>query len=127
MIEPPFAHQRQRLLDREDRTLHIGVEGFVNVLGRDLAEAEGWLSRPGIGEDDGRGFPRSAFTAARRVGRGRSESEDRGPSPREALGPEVRHSGVERFPCRRPKMKTKAPSSMRRFCRGAADAGSANR
>src|SRR5450432_338937 len=24
-----LAHQRQRLLDREDRTLHIGVEGFV--------------------------------------------------------------------------------------------------
>jgi hypothetical protein len=37
MIEPPLAHQRQRLLDREDRTLHIGVEGFVNVLGGDLA------------------------------------------------------------------------------------------
>src|ERR1039458_4792798 len=46
-----LAHQRQRLLDREDRTLHIGVEGFVNVLGGDLAERKRG-SRPGIGEDD---------------------------------------------------------------------------
>src|ERR1019366_7745180 len=43
--------QRQRLLDREDRTLHIGVEGFVNVLGGDLAERK-LASHPGIGEDD---------------------------------------------------------------------------
>src|SRR5580704_15171667 len=33
-----LAHQWQRLLDREDRTLHIDIEGFVDVLGGDLAE-----------------------------------------------------------------------------------------
>src|SRR5450756_1278493 len=33
-----LAHQRQRFLNREDRTLHIGVEGFVNVLGGGLAK-----------------------------------------------------------------------------------------
>ena len=51
-----LAHQRQRLLDGEDRTLHGGVEGFVNVLGGDLAERK-LASHPGIGEDDVEGSP----------------------------------------------------------------------
>src|SRR3546814_8615243 len=46
-----FAYQRQRLLDREDRPLHIDVEGLVDVRGGDLAELK--LASPaGIGEDD---------------------------------------------------------------------------
>src|SRR6202789_1529997 len=58
-----LAHQRQRLLDREDRTLHIGVEGFVNVLGSDLAKLKR-ASRPSIREDDVEG---SALGLYRRV------------------------------------------------------------
>ncbi len=46
-----IAHQRQRLLNREDRALYIGVEGFVDVLGGDLAQRK-QASRAGIGEDD---------------------------------------------------------------------------
>jgi hypothetical protein len=46
-----LMQDRERLLDREDRTLHIGVEDFVNVLGCDLADRE-LASRTGIGEDD---------------------------------------------------------------------------
>jgi len=45
-----LPHQRQRLLNREDRALHIGVEGFVDVLGSDLAKRNR-ASSPGIGED----------------------------------------------------------------------------
>ena len=58
-----LAHQRQRLLDREDRTLHVGVEGFVDVFGGDLAK----LKRapcPGIGEDD---VERAALRLHRRI------------------------------------------------------------
>ena len=62
MIEPPEAHQRQRLLNREDRALHVGIEGFVNVLGGDLAERKR-ASRTRIGKNDVEGS-RSAFTAA---------------------------------------------------------------
>ncbi len=46
-----LAHQRQRFLDREDRALHVGIEGFVDMLGGDLAERKR-PSRPGIGEND---------------------------------------------------------------------------
>jgi hypothetical protein len=92
MIEPP-AHQRQRLLDREDRTLHIGVEGLVNVLGGDLAQRKR-ASRPGIGEDDVEG---SALGLHRRVepvqvGLIRDRALHRA-----GIGPEVGHSGVERL------------------------------
>ncbi len=58
-----LAHQGQRLLDREDRTLHIGVEDFVTVLDSDLAEHK-LASRPGISDDDVEG---SALGLHRRV------------------------------------------------------------
>src|SRR6202035_3647990 len=88
-----LAHQRQRLLDREDRSLHIGVEGFVNVPGGDLAKRKR-ASRPGIGEDDVEG---SALGLHRRV-----EPVEVGfirdrALHRAGLGPEVGHSGVELF------------------------------
>src|SRR3546814_18387212 len=44
------AHQRQRLLDREDRALHVGVEGVVDLLGGDLAQRQP-AARRRIGED----------------------------------------------------------------------------
>jgi hypothetical protein len=120
MIEPPLAHQRQRLLDREDRTLHIGVEVFVNVLGGDLAERK-LASRPGIGEDDVEG---SALGLHRRV-----ESVEVGQIGDRALhragiGPEVGHSGVERF---LPAAEDEDEGALldEALCRGAADAGSA--
>ena len=48
MIEPPSPIQAATpLVDREDRTLHIGFEGFVNVLGGDLAERKR-ASRPAL-------------------------------------------------------------------------------
>src|SRR6187401_1061901 len=88
-----LAHQRQRLLDREDRTLHIDVEGFVNVLGGDLAEPK-LASHPRIGEDDVEG---SALGLHRRI-----ESVEVGlirdrALHRAGIGPELSHSGVERF------------------------------
>src|SRR3546814_8049794 len=46
-----LAHQRQCLLNREDRALHVGVEGVVDLLDGDLAQRE-HASRAGIGEDD---------------------------------------------------------------------------
>ena len=120
MIEPPLAHQRQRLLDREDRTLHIGVEGFVNVLGGDLAERKR-ASRPGIGEDDVEG---SALGLHRRV-----ESVEVGlirdrALHRAGIGPEVGHSGVELF---LPAAEDEDEGALldEALCCGAADAGSA--
>jgi len=86
------------------------VEGFVNVLGGDLAEPK-LASHPGIGEDDVEG---SRLGLHRRV-----ESVEVGQIGDRALhragiGPEVGHSGVELF-LPAAKMKTKAPSSMKRF------------
>jgi len=48
---PAVAHQRQRLLDREDGTFYVGVEGFVDVRAGDLAERE-LASCSGVREDD---------------------------------------------------------------------------
>lgn len=58
-----LAHWRQRLLDREDRPLHIGVEGFSDVFGSDLAESK-LASRPGVGKDNVEG---SALGLHRRI------------------------------------------------------------
>src|ERR1700692_2019902 len=115
-----LAHQRQRLLDREDRTLHIGVEGFVNVLGGDLAERK-LASHPGIGENECEG---AALGLHRRV-----ESVEVGQIGDRALhsagiGPEVGHSGVERF---LPAAENEDEGALldEALCCGAADAGSA--
>jgi hypothetical protein len=90
---PSAAHQRQRLLDREDRTLHIGVEGFVNVLGGDLTERK-LASRAGIGEDDVEGSALGLNRGVESVEVG--QIADRAPHCA-GIGPEVGHSGVERF------------------------------
>jgi hypothetical protein len=120
MIRTALAHQRQRLLDRKDRTLHIGVEGFVNVLGGDLAERKR-ASRPGIGEDDVEG---SALGLHRLV-----ESVEVGligdrAFHRAGIGPEVGHSDVELF---LPAAEDEDEGALldEAFCSGAADAGSA--
>src|SRR6202163_2319434 len=117
-----LVHQRQRLLDREDRTLHIGVEGFVNVLGGDLAERK-LASHPGIGEDDVEG---SALGLHRRV-----ESVEVGligdrALHRAGIGPEVGHSGVERS---LPAAEDEDEGALldEALCCGAADAGSPTR
>src|SRR5450830_1632838 len=114
-----LAHQRQRLLDREDRALHIGVEGFVNVLGGDLAERKR-ASRPGIGEDDVEG---SALGLHRRV-----ESVEVGQIGDRALhragiGPKFGDSGVERF-LSAAKDEDEGALLDEAFCGGAADASS---
>src|SRR3984957_7148564 len=87
------AHQRQRLLDREDRTLHIDVERFVDVLGGDLAELK-LASHPGIGEDDVEG---SALGLHRRVEPVEVGQVGNRALHRAGIGPEFCHSGVERF------------------------------
>src|SRR6202041_679791 len=115
-----LAHQWQRLLDREDRTLHIDIEGFVDVLGGDLAELK-LASHPGIGENDVKG---PALLLHRRV-----ESVEVGlirdrALHRAGIGPEVGHSGVELF---LPAAEDEDEGALldETLCRGAADAGSA--
>src|SRR5450830_465369 len=111
--------RRQHVLDREDRALHIGVEGFVNVLGGDLAERKR-ASRPGIGEDDVEG---SALGLHRRV-----ESVEVGQIGDRALhragiGPKFGDSGVERF-LSAAKDEDEGALLDEAFCGGAADASS---
>jgi predicted NodU family carbamoyl transferase len=73
--------------------LHVGVEGFVDVRSGDLAERKR-AARPGIGEDDVEG---AALGLHRRVESVEvSLIRDRA-LHRAGLGPEVGHSGVERF------------------------------
>src|ERR1700730_7888404 len=115
-----LAHQRQRLLDREDRTLHIDVEGFVDVLGGDLAELK-LASHPGIGEND---VERFALLLHRRV-----ESVEVGlirdrALHRAGIGPEVGPSGVE-FLLPAAEDEDEGALFDEALCCGAADAGSA--
>jgi DNA-binding transcriptional LysR family regulator len=86
-----LAHQRQRLLGGEDRTLHIGIEGFGYVPGGDLAERKR-ASRAGIGEDDIEG---SALGLHRRVEPVEIGQVGDRAFHRAGIGPEVGHSGVE--------------------------------
>src|SRR5205814_8012929 len=100
--------------------LHIGVEGFVDVLGGDLAEPK-LASRPGIGEDDVEG---SALGLHRRV-----ESVEVGQIGDRALhragiGPETGYSGIEFF---LPAAKDEDEGALvdEALCCGAADPGRA--
>jgi len=120
MIEPPGPISGNAFLDREDRALHIGVEGFVNVLGGDLAERKR-ASRPGIGEDDieasALGLHRSVEPVE--VGLIRDRALHRA-----GIGPELHHSGVERF-LAAAEDEDEGPLVDEALCRGAADAGGA--
>jgi hypothetical protein len=93
MIDAPLAHQRQRLLDREDGALHIGVEGFVNVLGGDLAQPS-LASRPGIGEHDVEGSALDLHCRVEPVEVGLIGDRALHPA---SVGSELGHSGVQRF------------------------------
>ena len=120
MIRTALAHQRQRLLDRQDRTLHIGVEVFVNMLGGDLAERK-LASHPGIREDDVEG---SALGLHRRVKPVEVGQIGDRALHRASIGPEIGHSGVERF---LPAAEDEDEGALldETLCCGAADASSA--
>ena len=112
-LEALLAAQRQYVGQRRELSNAVDLEqrlGLVNVLGGDLAERKR-ASRPGIGEDDVEG---SALGLHRRV-----ESVEVGQIGDRALhragiGPRVA-TAASSSACRRPKMNTKAPSSMKRF------------
>src|ERR1700730_8787846 len=70
-----------------------------------------WLPAPALAKTMSR-VPRSAFTAA--YSRSRSASSETEPFTARALGPSSA-TAASSDSCRRPKMKTKAPSSMKRF------------
>src|SRR5580698_9078355 len=109
-------------MDREDRTLHISVEGLVNVRGSDLAERKR-ASRPGIGENDVEG---SAFGLHRRIES--VEVSQIGDRALHSAGvwPEVGHCGVELcLPAA--EDEDDGPLLDEALCCGAADAGSPTR
>jgi hypothetical protein len=99
---------------------HIGVEGVVNVLGGDIAERKR-AAGAGIGEDNVESF---ALGLHRRV-----ESIEvgfiRNRAPyRAGIGPELSHSGVERFlPAAEDEYERTLGDEA--LCCGAADTGSA--
>ena len=120
MIEPPSPISGNAFMNREDRTLHIGVEGFVNVLGGDLAERK-LASCPGIGEEDVEG---SALGLHRRVQSVEVGQIRHRTLHRAGIGPEVGQRGVERF-LAAAEDEDEGALLDEALCCGAADAGSA--
>jgi hypothetical protein len=101
---------------------NVGVEGFVNVCGGDLAEPK-LASRPGVGEDD---VEASTLGLHRRVESVEvGQIGDRAPH-RAGIGPEVGYSRVERF-LSAAEDEDEGAFIDEALCCGAADAGSAAR
>src|ERR1700730_6556251 len=76
-----------------------------------ISPSRSWLPTPALAKTMSR-VPRSAFTAA--YSRSRSARSETEPFTARALGPRSA-TAASSASCRRPKMKTKAPSSMKRF------------